>query len=95
MFIEHQYRNTQEVKKHSENEKQNEVMILEMFFKEKQEPIDNKIQKLYNPKTIKQIARKKIKINDEELKKKATKMINPNYFNDENLKNLKKVSKLI
>ena len=41
-----------------------------MVFKE---PVDNK-KKLYNPKSLKQIAREKIKLDD---KKLADKMINP------------------
>ena len=74
-------------KKHLENEKQNGMIILEGLFKEEQAPIKNKIKKIYNPKTLKQIARENIKINDKELEKElAKKMINPYCFIHENLK---------
>ena len=43
-----------------------------------------KIQKVYNPKTLKQLAREKIKLDDKEF---AKMMINPYYFIDRNLKN--------
>ena len=48
-----------------------------------QKPIKKKIQKVYNPKTLKQLAREKIKLEDKEL---AKMMINPYYFIDRNLK---------
>ena len=74
-------------KKHLGNIKQNEMIIPEWFFKEERSPSKKKIQKLYNPKTLKQIARENIKMNDKELDKEiAKKMINPYYFIDENLK---------
>ena len=74
-------------KKHLENIEQNEIIIPECLFKQEQTPIKKKIQKVYNPKTLKQIARQNIKINDKELDKKiAKRMINPYYFIDENLK---------
>ena len=63
--------------------KQNEMIIPEWFFKEEKTPIKKKIQKVYNPKTLKQLAREKIKLDDKEL---AKIMINPYYFIDENLK---------
>ena len=71
-------------KKHMENMIQNEMIIPERFFKEEKAPIKKKIQKVYNPKTLKQLAREKIKLDDNEL---AKMMINPYYFIDENLKN--------
>ena len=71
-------------KKHSANMIQNEMIIPEWFFKEEKAPIKKKIQKVYNPKTLKQLAREKIKLDDEEL---AKMMINPYYFIDENLIN--------
>ena len=75
-------------KKHLENMIQNEMIIPEWFFKEEQTPIKKKIQKVYNPKTLKQIARENIKMNVKEIDKEiAKKMINPYYFIDENLKN--------
>ena len=70
-------------KKHLENVEQNETIIPEWFFKEEKSPIKKKIQKVYNPKTLKQLAREKIKLDDKQL---AKKMINPYYFIDENLK---------
>ena len=74
-------------KKHLENIKQNEMIIPEWLFKEERSPIKKKIQKVYNPKTLQQLARQNIKINDKELDKEiAKKMINPYYFIDENLK---------
>ena len=60
------------------------MIIPEWFFKEEKTPIKKKIQKVYNPKTLKQLAREKIKLDDKEL---AKMMINPYYFIDENLKN--------
>ena len=60
------------------------MFIPEWFFKEEKSPIKKKIQKVYNPKTLKQVAREKIKLDDKEL---AKMMINPYYFIDENLKN--------
>ena len=45
-----------------------------MVFQEKISPIKKKIQKVYNPKTLKQIAREQIKLDDKEL---AKIMINP------------------
>ena len=71
-------------KKHLENMIQNELIIPEWCFKEDRTPIKKKLQKVYNPKTLKQLAREKIKLDDKEL---AKMMINPYYFIDENLKN--------
>ena len=76
-------------KKHLENMIQNEMIIPEWFFKEEKAPIKKQIQKAYNPKTLKQLAREKIKLVDKEL---AKMMINPYYFVDENLKNGFKIS---
>ena len=70
-------------KKHLENIKQNDMIIPEWFFIEEKTPNKNKIKKVYNPKTLKQLAREKIKLGDKEL---AKHMINPYYFLDENLK---------
>ena len=69
-------------KKHLENIEQNEMIIPEWFFKEEKTSIKKKMQKVYNPKTLKQLAREKIKLDGEEL---AKIMINPFYFIDENL----------
>ena len=63
------------------------MIIPEWLFKEEQTPIKKKIQKVYNPKTLKLIARQNINLNDKELDKEiAKKMINPFYFIDEILK---------
>ena len=70
-------------KKHLENVIQNEMIIPEWLFREEKTPIKKKIQKVCNPKTLKQLAREKIKLDD---KKLAKIMINPYYFIDENLK---------
>ena len=59
------------------------MIIPDWLFKQKRSPIKKKIQKVYNPKTIKQIAREKIKLDDKKIDKM---MINPYYFIDENLK---------
>ena len=71
-------------KKHLENINRNEMIIPEWFFKEEKTPIKKKIQKVYNPKTLKQLAREKIKLDDREF---AKIMINPYYFIDKILKN--------
>ena len=71
-------------KKHMENMKQNEMIIPEWLF---QEPVENKIKKIYNPKSLKQLARNNIKKDHKQLNKElAKKMINPYYFTDRNLK---------
>ena len=70
-------------KKHIENMKKNEMIIPDWLF---QEPIENKIKKIYNPQSIKQLARNNIKLDDKQLNKElAKKMINPYYFTDRNL----------
>ena len=68
---------------HLKNIERNEMIIPEWFFKEEKSPIKKKIEKVYNPKTLKQLAREKIKLDDKEL---AKIMINPFCFIDENLK---------
>ena len=63
------------------------MIIPERLFKEQQTPIENKIKKVYNPKTLKQIAKRNIKLNDKELDKEiAKKMMNSYCFIDENLR---------
>ena len=59
------------------------MIIPEWLFKEERSPIKKKIQKVYNPKTLKQLVREKVKLDDKEL---AKTMINPYYFIDKNLK---------
>ena len=59
------------------------MIIPDWFFKEEKTPFKKKIQKVYNPKTLKQLATEKIKTDDKEL---AKIMINLYYFIDKNLK---------
>ena len=62
-------------KKHLEKIKQNEMIIPEWLF---QEPIENRIKKIYNRKSLKQIAMEKIKLDDKQINKDlAKKMLNP------------------
>ena len=71
-------------KKHLENMKQDEMIIPEWLFRESTE---NKIIKIYNPRSLRQMARKTINLIDKQLNKElARKMINPYYFSDRNLK---------
>ena len=71
-------------KKHLENINQNDMIIPEWLF---EEPVENKMKKIYNPKSLKPLARNNIKLDDKQLKKElAKKMINPYYFTDRNLK---------
>ncbi len=70
-------------KKHIENIKHNEMIIPEWLF---QEPIENRIKKIFNPISLKKLARNKINLDDKQLNKElAKKMINPYYFSDRNL----------
>ena len=55
-----------------EKEKQKEMILPDWLFKEEQAPFKNKILKIYNPKTLKQIARENIKINARELEEKIS-----------------------
>ena len=65
-------------KKHIENMKQNEMFIPEWLF---QEPVENKIKKIYNPKPLRQLARDIIRLDNRQLNKElAKKIINPYYF---------------
>ena len=59
------------------------MLLPDWLFKEVRSPIKKKIRKVYNPKTLKQLAREKLKLDDKEL---AKMMINPYYFIDEKLK---------
>ena len=70
-------------KKRLENVEQKEMIIPEWLFKEERSPIRKKMQKVYIPKILKQLAREKIKLDDKEL---AKIMISPYYFIDKNLK---------
>ena len=63
------------------------MIIPDWLFKEEQASIKKKKQKVYNPNTLKQIARQNNKMNDKKTDKEiAKKMIIPFYFIDENLK---------
>ena len=65
-------------KKHIENIKRNEMIIPEWL---SQEPLENKIYKIHNPKSVKQLARDNIRLDDRQLNKElAKKMINPYDF---------------
>ena len=71
-------------KKLLENMKRTEMIIPEWLF---QQPVENKINKIYNPQSLKQIARDSIRLDDKQLNKElAKKMINPYYFTNRNLK---------
>ena len=60
------------------------MIIPEWLF---QEPDENKINKIYNPESLKQLARNNIRLDDKQLNKElAKKMTNPYYFTDRNLK---------
>ena len=60
------------------------MIIPEWLFKES---FEKKINKIYIPKSLKQLARNNIKLDDKQLNKElAKKMINPYYFTDRNLK---------
>ena len=62
-------------KYHLENEKLSEMIIPPWLF---QEPIEIKIKKIYNPRSLKQIAGDNIRVDDKQLNKElAKKMINP------------------
>ena len=52
---------------HFESEKENEMIIPEWLFKQ---PIEIKIEKIYNPKSLKQIARENKNLGDKKLGKK-------------------------
>ena len=52
-----------------------------------QEPIENIIKNIYNPKSLKQLARDNIRLDDKQLKKELAKEMNiPYYCTDRNLK---------
>ena len=70
--------------KHIENIKQNEMIIPEWLFRESNE---NKINKIYNPKSLRQLARNNIRLDDIQLNGElGRRMLNPYYFSDRNLK---------
>ena len=71
-------------KRHIKNMKQNEMIIPEWLF---QEPVENKINKIYNPRSLKQLARDNTRLDEKRLNEDlAKKMPNPYYFTDRNFK---------
>ena len=63
------------------------MIIPEWLFKEEQAAIKKQIKKIYNPKTLQQLARKNNKLGDKDLDEEIPKkMISPYYFIDEILK---------
>ena len=67
-------------KKHIENIKQKEMIIPEWLFSE---TIDNKINKIHNPRLLKQVARDDIRLDEKQLNiELAKRMLNPYYFTD-------------
>ena len=67
-------------KKHIEDMKQIDMIIPEWLF---QEPVVNRINKIYIPKSLKQLARDNNKLDDKQLNKElAGTMINLYYFTD-------------
>ena len=62
-------------KKHIENMKQNEMIIPEKLF---QEPVENKFNKIHNPRSLKQRARDNIRLDDRQSNGEIDKrMLNP------------------
>ena len=62
-------------KKHIQNMKQNEMIIPEWLFSE---PVENKISKIYNPRSLKQLARDNIRLDDRQLNGElGRRMLNP------------------
>ena len=71
-------------KKHIKIMKQNEMIIPEWLFRENNE---NNINRIYNPESLKRIARNTINLDEKQLNKQlAREMINPYYFSDRILK---------
>ena len=71
-------------KKHIENEKINNMIIPEWLF---QQAIENEIKNIFNPKSLIQIARDNIRLDDKQVNKElAKKILNPLFFTDRNLK---------
>ena len=60
--------------------KQNEMIIVEWLLSE---PVENEINKIYNPKTLRQLARDNIRLDDRQFNGElASRMINPFQFTD-------------
>ena len=70
--------------KHLENIKQNEKILPEWLFSE---PVENKINRIYNPKSLRQIARDNIRLDNMQLNDElARRMHNPCFFTDRALR---------
>ena len=63
--------------KHLENLKQNEMITPEWLF---QEPVENKVKKIYNPKSLKQLARDNIRLDDKQLNKELAKKMHNSFL---------------
>ena len=60
------------------------MIIPELLF---QEPIENKINRIYDPRSLRQLARNNIRLDDIQLNGElGRRMLNPYYFSDRNLK---------
>ena len=71
-------------RKHIENMEQYEMIIPDWLC---QEPIENKIGKIYNPKSLRQLARDNMRLDDRQLNDElARRMISPYYFTDRALR---------
>ena len=67
-------------KKHLENIRENDMIVPQWLF---EEPIENKNKKIYNPKSLKQLARQNFNLDDKNLNKDlANRMLNSYYFTD-------------
>ena len=67
-------------RKNIKNTKQNEMILPEWLL---QEPTENKIRKIDNPKPLRQLARDNIRLDDRQLNSElARRMNNPYYFTD-------------
>ena len=71
-------------KKHLVSEKPNELIIPEWSF---QEPFENKTQKIYNPKPVREVVRDNIKLDDKQPNEKlGEKMLNSKHFTNRALR---------
>ena len=70
--------------KHIENMKKNEMIKPEWLF---QEPVENKINKIYNPRSLRKLARDNIRLDDIQINGDLCKrMLDPYYFTDRALR---------
>ena len=67
-------------KKHIENLKLNEMITPEWLF---QEPVENKLNKIYNPRSLRQLARDNNRLEDRKVNGElGRRMLNPYYLTD-------------